>query len=90
MRALGGDVEEVPTLSDDDAYDLDDPDTEAAYACHDGAVFAMNDDEGALANLAHCTVTDGGALRAVTPPSEAVEVRDERVERFGVDRRAAA
>ncbi len=74
-RALGGAVEEVPTLTDNDAYDLDEPDAEAAYPCRDGAVLAVSGDIGALASLSRCSVVGEGALRAVAPPSEAVEVR---------------
>lgn len=74
-RALGGSVDVIPALTDDDAYDLDEPDAGAAYACLDGSVLAVRDDGGPLASLARWPATSEGGVRPVAPPSEAIEVR---------------
>lgn len=74
-RALGGSVEEIPGLTDDDAYELNEPDREAAYACPDGSVLDQSDARGLLATLSLTSTMRDGELRAVPPPSEAVEVR---------------
>ncbi len=74
-RALGGSVDEIPMLDGDDAYDLNEPDREAAYACPDGSVLDQSDENGLLSALSLASAMLDSELRAVAPPSEAVEVR---------------
>jgi len=74
-RALGGAIDALPTLTDDDAWNLETPDREASYRGADGAVLSVADDDGPLAPLRGWPENSLGDVHPVAPPPEAIEVR---------------
>jgi hypothetical protein len=77
-EVLGPGIDDLPELTADDAWELDEPDLEASYPGVDGRVLAVDgkrDPEGPLALLCEWPARGEGELRPVEPPAEAREIR---------------